>query len=82
MLALCVCVLDFRRFYKMSAPVILEWRNLNLTIKKREFKFLKCETQTKESRIIENGKNSVTLIYTLHRQKEIVIGVLEVCMSI
>lgn len=39
----------------MTAPVVLEWRNLNLIIKKREFKISKCKTQVEEKRILENG---------------------------
>lgn len=40
---------------KMSASVVLEWRNLNLIIEKREFEFTKCKTTVEEKRILDNG---------------------------
>lgn len=39
----------------MTTNVILEWRNLNLIIEKREFNFWKCRTIHEEKRILENG---------------------------
>lgn len=41
--------------------VNLEWRNLNLTIEKRELKISKCETQVEERRILENGNKLTAL---------------------
>lgn len=40
---------------KMNSSVVLEWRNLNLTIEKREFSYLKWQTNVEEKRILENG---------------------------
>lgn len=40
---------------KMSASVVLEWRNLNLTFEKREFEFSKFNTTVEEKRILDNG---------------------------
>lgn len=45
------------RMKMTDAQVILEWRNLNLTIEKREFSYLKCSTKFEEKRILDNGKN-------------------------
>lgn len=46
----------------MTAPVILEWRNLNLVIKKRELKISKCKTLVEERRILENGNKSIIVL--------------------
>lgn len=40
----------------MTTDVILEWRNLNLIIEKREFNYWKCRTNNEEKRILDNGK--------------------------
>lgn len=45
----------------MSASVVLEWRNLNLTIKKREFKWSKSATQIEEKCILDNGNANLEL---------------------
>lgn len=39
----------------MGTPVVLEWRNLNLTIEKSEFKYLKCSKRVEKKTILENG---------------------------
>lgn len=54
---------------KMCASVILEWKNLNLTIKKHEFKFSKCATQVEEKRILENGIVSIDEVYKRNSSK-------------
>lgn len=46
----------------MTAPVILEWRNLNLTIEKRELNISKCEKHVEERRILENGNKLITIL--------------------
>lgn len=43
----------------MTAKVILEWRNLNLVIEKKEFNFSKCRTNTEEKRILDNVNGSL-----------------------
>lgn len=48
----------------MTAPVILEWRNLNLIIKKSDLKFSKCKRQVEERHILDNGNE--TIIKTLN----------------
>lgn len=40
----------------MTTDVILEWRNLNLIIEKREFNYWKCRSNIEEKRILDNGK--------------------------
>lgn len=40
---------------KMTTDVILEWRNLNLTIAKSEFNIWKCRVNREEKRILDNG---------------------------
>lgn len=43
----------------MTAKVILEWRNLNLVIEKREFNFSKCRTNIEVKRILDNVNGSL-----------------------
>lgn len=43
----------------MTAKVILEWRNLNLVIEKKEFNFSKCRTNIEEKRILDNVNGSL-----------------------
>lgn len=43
----------------MTAKVILEWRNLNLVIEKKEFNFSKCRTSTEEKLILDNVSGSL-----------------------
>lgn len=39
----------------MTTNVVLEWKNLNLTIEKKEYNFLKCKIETEQKRILDNG---------------------------
>lgn len=39
----------------MDTGVVLEWKNLNLTLEQREFSYLKCRDKVEEKRILDNG---------------------------
>lgn len=39
----------------MATGVVLEWRNLNLTVEQREFSYLKCRDKVEEKCILDNG---------------------------
>lgn len=40
---------------KMTGSIILKWTNLQLTIEKKEFNYLKCSEQVEKKRILNNG---------------------------
>lgn len=45
----------------MSTPVCLEWQNLSLTIKTKEFQYLKCRSQVEEKKILRNGMSVIQI---------------------
>lgn len=51
----------------MTTNVILEWRNLDLTIRKSEFSILKCRKQVEEKQILDNGKQMKSEKYFFFR---------------
>lgn len=44
----------------MTQNVVLEWKNLNLIIEKRELSILKCQINTEQKRILDNGKKKTS----------------------
>lgn len=61
----------------MSTNVILEWRNLNLTIEKCEFSILKCRKTVEKNQILDNG-NELFKYFNWQNKEKISIFFVEV----